>query len=72
MLPEDLRCFEQFRQFAVGCGGFVDELPAMVAVLPAAGAFDEGLNLGSAGLRALAARRGWAAGRPYEPAGPPD
>ena len=54
------------------CGGFVEELPAMIAMLLTAGAFDAGLNEGSAGIRMLAGRRGWAAGRPYEPAGPPD
>ena len=54
------------------CGGYVEELPAMVAMLMTAGAFDEGLSEGPALVRELAGRRGWAAGRPYEPAGPPD
>ena len=60
------------RSAGVVCGGLVPELPALVTMLLLAGAFDERLRAGSAGLRALAARRGWAAGAPYEPAPPPD
>ena len=67
-----VRAWGAGRAAGVVCGGFVDELPALVAMLMFAGAFDEGLNEGSAGLRALAGRRGWAAGAPYEPAPPPD
>ena len=54
------------------CEGFVPELPAMVRMILDAGALDVGLAAGSAGLRALAGRRGWGAGVAYEPAPPPD
>ena len=60
------------RPAGVVCGGLVPELPAMVQMLLDAGALNEGLAAGAAGLRALAGRRGWGAGAAYEPALPPD
>ena len=60
------------RAGGVVCDGHVVELPAMVTLLLNGGAFDSGLREGPAAVRTLAARRGWAAGWPYEPAGPPD
>ena len=70
-----LKCGEAWGAGRAGgdvCDGYVAELPAMITLLLSGGAFDQGLREGPAAVRDLAAGRGWAAGRPYEPAGPPD
>ena len=54
------------------CGGFAAELPELVRMLLQAGASDDSLVSGRVGVRALAGRRGWGGGGPYEPAPPPD
>ena len=50
------------------CEGFTEDLPEMISRLLEAGAFDDGIEAGAAGLRAVASRRG----RRVPPYDPPD